>query len=345
VRIAIVGFGTVGRWVASALVSQGCALRDRCGTSIEVVALANGRDGFVFADDGIDLPSALEASAAGQSLTELAGVRAWPSAVEGLREIDIDLLVETSASPMANGEPGLTHIREALQRGTSVVTSNKWPVALRGVELSALARDRHVAFRAESTVMSGTPLLGPLTEGLAGATPLSVRGVVNATVNSILTTMRSGADYETALTDAQEAGLAEPEASADVDGHDAVAKVMILSALVFGRQLAVGDVARRGVSELTNDETMALAAGRCVREVASLDFSEPGGEGEVRASVEPEVVEAGDPLSEIGGATNTVVCRADPLGEVRVAGPGAGPALAGQGVLSDLIRVAGRPIL
>ena len=142
-------------------------------------------------------------------------------------------------------------MREALGRGIPVVTSNKWPVARFGTELRDLARQGGVAFRAESTVMSGTPLLGPLTEGLAGATPLSVRGVVNATANSILTDMAAGASYDDALEAAQAAGLAEPDPSADVDGHDSVAKAMILSGLVFDRGLDLEEVERRGISDLT----------------------------------------------------------------------------------------------
>ena len=107
------------------------------------------------------------------------------------------------ASPPADGEPGLTHMREALGRGIPVVTSNKWPVALRGVELAAQARNHGVAFRAESTVMSGTPVLGALTEGLAGAVPVALRGVLNATVNVILSLMADGTSYEDALAQAQ----------------------------------------------------------------------------------------------------------------------------------------------
>ncbi len=152
--------------------------------------------------------------------------------------------------------------------------------------------------------------------------------------------MASGATYESALGAAQDAGLAEPDPSADVDGHDSVAKAMILSGLVFGRGLELGDVERRGVSELTSEETSALAEGGCVREVTSLEFDGRGGSGAVTARVRPEVVALNDPLAGIDGTMNCVIARAEPLGEIRIAGPGAGPELAGQGVLSDLIRVS-----
>jgi homoserine dehydrogenase len=340
-RIWLVGFGTVGQWLVRALESQAERLAVRYGVRVTVVGLANARDGFIYAADGLDLRSALGLASAGSSIAELSGVRCWPSALEGLRATDADVLVEVTASGSTDGEPGLAHMREALQRRIPVVTSNKWPVALRGVELTELARSRSVAFRAESTVMSGTPLVGALVDGLAGAIPRGLRGLLNATANFILTRMAQGSSYDDALAEAQRAGLAERDPTADVDGHDAVAKVMILSGLVFGRQLARDEVACRGIAGIACSQIdQAASRGARVKHVATLEFSEPDGAGDVTARVEPELVPIDDPLAHIEGTTNAVVCRASPVGEVTIIGPGAGRQLAGQGVLSDLIAVA-----
>jgi homoserine dehydrogenase len=234
-------------------------------------------------------------------------------------------------------------MREALGRGIPVVTSNKWPVALHGAELAALARSQGAAFRAESTVMSGTPVLSALTEGLAGAVPVALRGVLNATANVILSQMADGTSYQDALAEAQRAGLAERDPAADVEGYDATAKVMILSALVFGRQLGREQVACLGITGISGREArQAASAGRRIRQVATLGFSGPDGRGTVTARVQPEIVQAGDLLASIDGAANAVVCQASPIGQVTIIGPGAGPQLAGQGVLSDIIAVARR---
>ena len=340
-RIWLVGFGMVGQWLVRALDSEAERLAARYGVAVTVVGVANARDGFVYDEDGLDLSSLLASASAGGSIAERPGVRRWPSAIEGLRATDADVLVEVTASPSADGEPGLAHMREALGRGIPVVTSNKWPVALAGVELAALARERGVAFYAESTVMSGTPLLRALREGLAGAIPIGLRGLLNATANFILTRMAQGMTYADALAEAQEAGLAERDPAADVEGDDAVAKVMILSALVFGRQLRRDQVACRGITDVARSELdQAAAAGARLKHVATLEFSEPDGGGEVNARVERELVPSDDPLANMEGTTNAVVCRASPVGEVTIVGPGAGPELAGQGVLSDLIAVA-----
>lgn len=340
-RIWLIGFGTVGRWLARALGEQAGPLGARYGLVPQVVGIATGHDGFIYGPDGLDLAAAGTAAAAGRPLAELPGVRHWPDARTGLAATEADLLVEVSASPPGDGQPGLDHLRAALSRGIPAVTSNKWPVALDGVALAALARDQRVAFRAESTVMSGTPVLSALTEGLAGAVPRSVRGLLNATVNDILTRMAGGLTYPDALAAAQRAGLAEPDPAADVGGSDEAAKVMILSALVFGRQLTRADVEVSGIEDPPGTAIEeARAAGGVLKHVASLSFAGPGGTGAVTARVQLEVVRPGDRLAGVDGATNALICRAAPVGEVTVIGPGAGPELAGQGVLSDLIAVA-----
>ena len=327
-RLWIVGFGTVGQWVARALTERGAELNERYGVRFEVVGVANRRDGFFYREIGLDLRGV-------HSPSDLPDARRWPTALEGLRETDADVLVEVSESPPPTAEPGRSHLAEALGRGIPAVTSNKWPVALHGVELAELGRAYSAPLRAESTVMSGTPVLSSLREGLAGASPIAVRGVVNATANYIASEMARGQAYADALAAAQRQGLAERDPSADVDGYDSVAKAMVLSALVFGRQLRLEDVSRTGISSVTEDAvSQAVSEGRRIREVTTVDGS--------AARVEPVALDAGDPLWGVDGTDNAVVCRADPLGQVTIIGPGAGLELAGQGVLSDLVATAVR---
>ena len=340
----MVGFGTVGQWLLRALHSNREGIQARYGAVMAVVGLANARDGFIYDEDGLDIPSLLELVSGRRSIAELPRARRWPTALDGLRATDADVLVEVTGSPPADGEPGLAHIREALGRGIPVATSNKWPVALHGVELTDLARRQSAALRAESTVMSGTPVLGPLVEGLAGAVPIALRGILNATANFILCRMADGRSYREALAEAQDLGLAERDPTADVEGHDAVAKLMILAALVFGRQLRPEEIACRGITDIApSDIEQAASSGAQLRHVASLEFAEPGGVGDVRARVEPTLVSRDDSLAGVEGTTNAIAVLARPLGEVTITGPGAGPELAGQGVLSDLIRLVTRP--
>ena len=334
-RVWVVGTGTVGRWLLRAFQLHAALLERRYGLAPKVVGLAN-RSGFVHDPSGIALEPALGRLASGGSLMELPGVGTWPTALEGLEATDADLLVEVTASPLTDAEPGISHMREALRRRIPVVTSNKWPVALHGVELAAVAREQRVEFRAESTVMSGTPVVGPLVHGLAGTRPVRLRGALNATANAVLTEMEDGRTYADALALAQDVGLAERDPSADVDGYDSLAKTMILGALVFGEQLAVDDVPRTGIADVTLDDVVrARAHGARIRLVSTIELSDAG----IAAGVEPARLPVDDVLARVTGATNAVVCEAAPVGEVTIVGPGAGPELAGQGVFGDLIAV------
>jgi homoserine dehydrogenase len=344
VRVWIVGLGTVGQWLLRALDEHAASLEGRYGFVPRIVGVANARHGFIQDADGLDPLILLEQVSSGRPLAELPGVRHWHDAVEALHATEADVLVEVTASPAEDGEPGFTHMREALRRGIPVVTSNKWPVALHGVELAELAREQGVSFRAESTVMSGTPVLSTLVEGLAGATPTAVRGILNATANFMLTRMEAGASYEDALGEAQELGLAERDPTSDVEGYDAMAKAMILAGLVFGRQLRADEIVRRGIVGLDRAEIEAARSnGGHVKPLVTLEFLEAGGANTLVARVEPSLLARDDPLASISGVVNAIVCRAEPIGDVMVTGPGAGPGLAGQGVFSDLIAIAQRP--
>ena len=138
--------------------------------------------------------------------------------------------------------------------------------------------------------------------------------MLNATANVISSKMADGTSYEDALAEAQRAGLAERDPAADVEGYSATAKVMILSALLFGGQLGRAQVACLGIT--SREARQPASAGRRIRQVATLGFSGPDGMGTVTARVQPEIVQAGDLLASIDGAANAVVCPAAPVGEV-----------------------------
>jgi homoserine dehydrogenase len=340
VRVWVIGLGTVGQWLLNALQLRAAILADRYGFIPKVVGVANARDGFVYSGSGLDPLTVLRLVSDRRSIAEHPGIRRWPSSVDGLRATEADVLVEVTTSA-DDGEPGITHMRDALRRRVPVVTSNQWRVALHGFELTELARELGVAFRAESTVMSGTPVLSSLLDGLAGSEPLALRGVLNATTNFILTGMERGQSYEDALAAAQDVGLTERDPTADVEGYDAVAKAMILAGLVFRKQLRREDVFRRGITEIDLAQLEAARSGGAhIKHVVTLESADDDGTDNMTARVEPLLLSGKDPLARVEGASNAVVCRSDPVGEVSIAGPGAGPELAGQGVLSDLIAVA-----
>ena len=167
-RLSIVGFGTVGRWLADAIGHHLSWFEAEHGVAVTVVGVANRRDGFVYRAAGFDTTTLLEFVSAGRSLIDYPGGRRWDTALEGLAQTECDVMAEASSTNPREPQPALSHIRQALGRGTHVITSSKAPCAEAALDLLELARRRRVQCRMESTVMSGPPVLSTIREGLAG---------------------------------------------------------------------------------------------------------------------------------------------------------------------------------
>ena len=202
--------------------------------------------------------------------------------------------------------------------------------------------------------MSGTPVLSTIREGMAGTRIRAIRGILNGTVNSILSAMALGRTYAEALAEAQAQGYAEADPTDDVEGDDTVAKTLILAAVAFGRALTPDQVARRGITTLTREQMQqALSQGKRIKHIASLrllsldgtEVSRETADSEIvptllEARVEPIALPLSDPLARIDGLLNAIVIQTDTPQEVIVIGPGAGRFQAGQGMLADLIAIA-----
>src|SRR5438105_464706 len=271
VRLSIIGFGVVGRGLAELLATKRALLEQQYGFHPLLVSVANARHGFIYREDGLDIPTLLELAAAGRPLTEHPGVTHWDSALAGLRATGGDVLAEVTGTNLRDAEPGISHIRTALSQGMSVITANKGPGALAAKELFALAHQHGVHLRMEATVMAGTPVLSTIREGMAGARVTAIRGILNGTTNYILTAMATGRNYAEVLAEAQAQGYAEADPTADVEGYDAVAKTLILAALVFGRSLKPHQVARQGITNITREQIQrATGQGQRIKLIASL---------------------------------------------------------------------------
>ncbi|GAC1568854.1 MAG: homoserine dehydrogenase [Ktedonobacteraceae bacterium] len=336
IRIALFGFGVVGQGFAELLANKQEYLRQRYDAWLTLVGAANARHGFIYRADGLDVPLLLQLARQGRSLAEHPNVRQWNIALDGLKATVADMLVEASPTNLRDAEPALSHIRTALTKGMHVVTANKGPGALAANELFTLARERDVQLRMEAAVMAGTPVISTMREGMAGARITSIRGILNGTTNYILSAMATGRDYAEVLADAQARGYAETDPTADVEGFDAVAKTLILAALVFNHPLRVEQVERQGITTITRDEMQAaIDAGKRIKLIASLRLL--SGSNELEASVKPLALPLNDPLARIDGAMNAISVKADTLSEVTIIGPGAGRIETAQGLLADVL--------
>jgi homoserine dehydrogenase len=257
---------------------------------------------------------------------------------------DTDIVVEL----MGGDEPARTLIAAALGAGKPVVTANKHVVAHHGPDLEAVARRAGAPFRFEAAVGGGIPILGPLASDLAANEVTRVRGIVNGTTNSILSAMaRDGLTYATALADAQALGYAEADPAGDVEGDDAVNKLVILARLAFGAWLDPGSVGRRppsvrgwgepGIVGVTDDAIAGAAHhGLAIKLLATAAPTTTG----LTATVLASAIPADGLFGRTDGVTNRIEIEAIPLGTIGMAGPGAGGPATSSAVLGDLLAVA-----
>jgi homoserine dehydrogenase len=337
-RLSIVGFGTVGQGLAQLLASKGALLKQQYGLEVTLVSVANARHGFVYREEGLHIPTLLKLAAVGRPLSEHPQVRHWQNAPAGLQATRADVLAEATGTNLRDAEPGMSHIRTALAHGMHVVTANKGPAALAASELLQLAQQHQVQLRMEATVMAGTPVLSSIREGMAGAQLSAIRGILNGTTNYILSAMAAGQDYAEVLAQAQAQGYAEADPTADVEGYDALAKTLILAAVVFNQPLQPEQVARQGITSITQERVQAaLREDKRIKLIATLERDAIS--GSLRARVEPIELPLSDPLARIDGITNAITVQSDTLAEVTISGPGAGRQQTGQGLLADLIAI------
>ena len=306
-KVAILGFGTVGSSVARILCDlkpQGLAL-----THIYNRKVARKRADWV-----------------------PAGV-VWTEKIEDVLNSDVDVVVELVGGLDPSGE----WVWSALKAGKSVVTANKKLIALTGIELEKLAREKGAHLLYGAAVAGGIPVIPGLQQGLAGDQITRIEGILNGTCNFILSKMEDGAEFATVLEEAQALGYAEANPSEDVDGFDARAKLVILSRLALRADLDPEQIPCRSITEVAAiDFEYARELGCTIRQISR---SEIRG-SDVLASVGPMLVPKGSPLAWSRGTENTVLAHGQYGGDVVFSGHGAGGHPTAVAVVSDLVSIA-----
>ena len=314
-RVALLGFGTVGSAVARRLTAPEFPphirlthIVDRRAGEKRAAQRADGRDDEI----------------------------AWTSSFDEVLQSGADVVVEA----IGGVEPAAGWIRAALLAGKSVVTANKQVVARHGAELLTLASRQGRQLRFEAAVGGAMPIVRAIGEGLAGDRITRLVAVLNGTTNAVLSQMEEiGCTLEAALREARARGYAEADTSADLDGHDACAKLAILCALAFGlrldpAQIDVHSSASIGVADFRS----ARRRGATIRQIARADYDHAA--RTLTASVGPVEVACGSIFGRTRGAQNAAVITGAHSGETGIFGAGAGGDATAVAVLGDIAAIA-----
>ena len=328
----MVGFGVVGQSFAELIMNEAKKLDHEYGLRPRIVGVVD-KHGAVMAPDGIDIPKLLES----KRLTgTLQGDGDWEyhekaSALDLIREVECEVMIETTPTELTRGEPGLSHVKAALSAGRNVICTNKGPLAIAMPALMELAHHNDVMFKFSGTVGGGTPVLDFAKKCLEGSRIKSICAILNGTSNFILSKMASEKKpMKEALAEAQKLGYAEADPTYDVGGFDTACKLVITSNYVLGTSLSIKDVAITGITGVTpEDINKAASRGNVIKLIGRV------GSG---AKVSPEEISMTHPLN-VSGTFNAILFETDSAGDMTLVGKGAGGKETASSVLRDLIEI------
>jgi homoserine dehydrogenase len=314
VRILLIGAGTLGRRFCGLIARRQDDCVDRYGIELRLVGVADSQ-GAALDANGLDGVAVEAIKAGGGSVAELLTVgQMGMTGLELLSSVEGDILCEASPVNLAlEGEPGISHIRRALELGLHVSTPNKGPIVLAYRELETLAQRRGKQLRFDGTVAGGLPAIALGARDLRGAVILKIESVPNLTTGFVLEQLAAGAEWPDAVQSARMAGVLEGDGAWDLDGWDTAAKLVILAQSVLNVDACLDDVPRQGISGSDGRWLRASRSEGIVRLLASAVREEMGS---YRLDVRPTVLPPTHPLGRLGDRQMGIVYHTDAFGTI-----------------------------
>ena len=312
IKIAILGYGTIGSGVVEVLGTNQESIAKRAGSEIEVKYILDLRD---FPGD--------------------------PMEDKVIHDYDIianDPEVQVVVEAMGGVEPAYSFVKRALLAGKSVTTSNKALVAKHGAELIAIAKEQSINFLFEASVGGGIPIIRPLNSSQTADEIEEITGILNGTTNYMLSKMTfEGLEFDDVLKDAQSRGYAEADPTADIEGYDACRKIAILTSLVCGQQVDFEEIYTEGITKITaTDIKYAKAMGRVIKLLATSRKTPEG----YCAMVAPFMLSQQHPLYSVNDVFNAIFVHGNVLGDAMFYGSGAGKLPTASAVVADIVDIA-----
>lgn len=309
IKVAVLGYGTVGSGVVEVLEKNSELIAKRAGNTIEVKYVLDKKD--------------------------FSGTPIENKIVNDFEQIIQDKEIEVVVEVLGGIEPSYTFVKRSLEAKKSVVTSNKELVAQCGAELLAIAKENQVNFLYEASVGGGIPIIRSLHQALTGDEIEEITGILNGTTNYMMTKMfNEGAEYDEVLKEAQDKGYAERNPEADVEGYDACRKIAILSSVISGQSVDYKEIYTEGITKITaTDMKYAKKLKKTIKLLAS---AKRDGD-KISAMVSPCLLDNEHPLYHVDGVFNAVFVRGNMLGDAMFYGSGAGKLPTASAVVGDIV--------
>jgi len=328
-RIILCGFGVVGQSLVKLFDSRSEDLYAKYGLKPRIVGVFDSK-GSAVSSSGLELRKLVEVKKKFGTVKNYAETKNSWSGIEMLKNVEADVLIETTASNYKDAEPGMSHIITAMKKGMHVISVNKGPLALAFPSLMELATYNQVVFKFSGTVGGGTPILDYAKNSLSGERITSFAGILNGTTNYILSNMTTGLSFEEALKDAKNKGYVEADESLDLDGLDAAAKLVILANWIMGMKVTLPDIDCTGIRKVTTDDIKKAAKSNCsIKLISSCNK---------KLIVEPKEISNNDPLC-VNGTLNAIAFTSEHSGTQTIIGKGAGGTETASSILRDLLDI------
>lgn len=312
IKIAVLGYGTVGSGVFEVIRTNRERIRKNAGEEIEIKYVLDLRD---FPGDPVS-----------------------DVLVHDFNVILEDPEIQIVAEVMGGTGAAYQFTKQALLEGKSVCTSNKALVAEHGRELMEIAREKNINYLFEASCGGGIPIIRALNASLTGDVINEITGILNGTTNYMMYKMDvEGSDFDEVLKEAQQKGYAEADPTADVEGHDACRKIAILSTLAYSKYIDYKSIYTEGITKITPaDMDYARAINRKIKLLATSKQMEEG----CYAMVAPFLVNDENPLYGVNDVFNAVFVNGNMLGDAMFYGSGAGKLPTASAVVGDIVDAA-----
>ncbi len=314
VKIGIVGMGNVGQGVYSLIIENKQHIAEKTGILLEIKKIAvkdKAKKRGIEIDEGL--------------LTE--------NIDEVVKDKEIGIVVEL----IGGYEKAREVVVKALHQGKYVVTANKLLMAKEGAELSELAEKQKTDLYFEASVAGGIPAIIPMSLSLCANRIESIHAILNGTCNYILSRMEEGLEFDEALKQAQEKGFAEKDPSLDINGTDAMQKLVILSSIAFGNNFKETDINTEGIEKIdAEDIEFADALDYRIKLLAIAK----AGDKDIELEVAPFLIPKNHSLSSVRNELNAITTKGNFVGEVTFIGKGAGGNPTASAVVADIINAA-----
>lgn len=331
-KIALIGYGGVGKAFINLLNNKKESLENK---NIKIIVnYIIKSDGGLYSPDGIDLEEII-------SYENIKDHKLWSNKTS-FKDIisngDSDTIVELTPTNEVTGEPGLSYIKNALEKGMNVVTGNKGPILLKYKELKEIAEMNKVSLEIGCTTGGALPSVSTGVYGMAGADILSIEGILNGTSNFILQQMDSkdNLTYEEALKIAKQEGIAETNPKLDVNGVDTAIKMIIITNVLLNKNIKLDDVDITGITELNEKDIKEAKNSNGKIKLLGRTFYE---NNKFKITVKPTILHEDNLLYSVDGKNKGLVFCTDTLGDIAVIGGASGVVNAAASILRDIINL------